>query len=91
VKPTFNQKYEFEYNSKLPAQIQVSIFNSNSITSDDHLGTVQVRRTLRPGSDRHVCAHNARPAAAHCESRHALVSHPLKDATCLSRSRWALC
>lgn len=42
VKPTFNQKYEFEYNPKLPALIQVSIFNSNSITSDDLLGTVEV-------------------------------------------------
>jgi len=72
VKPTFNQKYEFEYNPKLPALIQVSIFNSNSITSDDLLGTVEVRCV--PGQTDICIITTPSQPQTQCKSRHAFVS-----------------
>mmetsp|Transcript_17278 Transcript_17278/g.23876 ORF Transcript_17278/g.23876 Transcript_17278/m.23876 type:complete len:470 (+) Transcript_17278:154-1563(+) len=40
VNPTFNQKYSFNLTDEL--ELLVNVWNSNSITSDDQLGTVRI-------------------------------------------------
>ena len=40
VNPTFNQHFEFQVHNDL--ELEVSLHNSNTITSDDLLGTVKV-------------------------------------------------